>query len=136
MSAVSRQLRCNGCQKDFSQLLPFGCTVVPSGIRCPKCGSASVKLAGHAREATHAVEEHAQRRTHWDTGNLFEVLAVGDGGIQFRSSPAGLFEGLPWAQAQIQVPRELALNLAAWLALLADPTGKEFERIGEEIKNR
>lgn len=31
--------------------------------------------------------------------------------------------------------REQALNLAAWLAVLVDPDGKEFERLVKEIKN-
>jgi hypothetical protein len=35
----------------------------------------------------------------------------------------------------IPIPREDALNLAAWIVCLADPSGKDFQRVVEAIKN-
>jgi hypothetical protein len=59
-----------------------------------------------------------------DSSNQFFVGVNGDVLVILRpvpSHPRGL-------------TREQALNLAAWLSLLADPDGKEFDRMREAIK--
>lgn len=60
-----------------------------------------------------------------DTSNMFAVGVPGTGGIVIMQPP------LP---CQI-ITKAQALNLAAWLSVLADPDGKEFARIVQAIKN-
>lgn len=57
-----------------------------------------------------------------DSANHWMVCAGRDGMLAIRRAPIG------WLR------RDMVLNLAAWLAVLADPEGKEFDRLREEIK--
>ena len=57
-----------------------------------------------------------------DSSNQFIVGANARGEISIQRAPIGAMR------------RDEALNLAAWLRVLADPEGKEFERIVEEIE--
>ena len=59
-----------------------------------------------------------------DSSNAFCVCARGDGAIGVYALP---LKHLSKAQA---------LNLAAWLAVIADPEGKEFERVVKEIRSK
>ena len=68
-----------------------------------------------------------------ESGNVFNVVPEGQEQVCFSTSPDGMFENIPWASARISLPRELAVNLAVWLALIADPSGEQFNRIGKEI---
>lgn len=58
MSVESRLLRCGGCGQQFRELVEFG-GGLPIGLRCPKCGSASVQNASHSQAVSHAIAEHA-----------------------------------------------------------------------------
>jgi hypothetical protein len=61
-----------------------------------------------------------------DTGNLFLV------GV--RSQDGRIVIGLLGALGA-PLPKTSAINLAAWLVVLADPEQKEFQRMLEAIKN-
>ena len=63
-----------------------------------------------------------------DSSNLHGVGMKADGRIIITSPRWGLEMFSP------VLDKEGALNLAAWLSLLADPDGKEFDRIREAIK--
>ena len=57
-----------------------------------------------------------------DTANHFMVAGQGDD-LVIIQLPIG------------RLKKDRALNLAAWLVALADPEGKEFERVLEAIRN-
>lgn len=59
-----------------------------------------------------------------DTANHF---LVGDNGSEISFMP---FANI----VRCRISRPQAINLAAWLAVLADPDGKEFERVLREIR--
>lgn len=61
-----------------------------------------------------------------DTSNMF---AVGVTGV----SMSKVIINLPVPRP---LTREQALNLAAWLIVLADPEGKDFARLVEAIKKK
>jgi len=67
-----------------------------------------------------------------DTSNLFRVVnsPVGDY-VQFRYD--GPADGIPWYFCRIKLPRRAALNLAVWLAAMADPGRLLFDRMFQEI---
>lgn len=56
-----------------------------------------------------------------DTSNFFGVGGQGDF-LVITKLPMG------------RLPKAQAINLAAWLRVLADPEGKEFDRVVAEIK--
>lgn len=57
-----------------------------------------------------------------DSANHFRVCGRGDGMIGVYALPVK------------HLTKGQAINLAAWLVAMADPEGKEFERVLEEIK--
>lgn len=57
-----------------------------------------------------------------DSGNEFMVGVRGDGKVVIT-------------RFGLSLTPEGALNLAAWLSVLADPGGERFERLVQEIKN-
>ncbi|HMP83234.1 MAG TPA: hypothetical protein PKA41_11085 [Verrucomicrobiota bacterium] len=68
------------------------------------------------------------RRGTGDTSNWFYVRGVpGKPGVFF-------FETNTAASILCVVTRAEALNLAAWLAVLADPDGTKFDRIREAVR--
>ena len=62
-----------------------------------------------------------------DTSNRFGVGVRGDKVV---------ISAFQWSTKLLsaELSKDQALNLAAWLAVLADPEGKDFQRIIEEIK--
>ena len=60
-----------------------------------------------------------------DTSNQFEVIPESSGDICFRPGSVHL---------PCTLTRGQALNLAAWLSLIADPVGVDFCKLYNEIK--
>jgi Iap family predicted aminopeptidase len=66
-----------------------------------------------------------------DSGNHFQVRRTTMDEIAFSIFQD--IDGKRW-ELRAQLDPALALNLAAWLALVADPPGEEFCRLYNEIK--
>jgi hypothetical protein len=77
--------------------------------------------------------EQSNRQAPVSTANHFNVL-LRDGEITFCIHGAEAAEGKQRADLQVNLDPDLAVNLAAWIALLADPEGREFCRVYNEIK--
>jgi hypothetical protein len=60
-----------------------------------------------------------------DSGNQFEVVPKAGGQVLRVTYP------FPYRFTKAE-----ALNLAAWLRVIADPDGKEFERLAKEIQTK
>jgi len=75
-----------------------------------------------------------------DSSNQFQVLPVAadnDGWLVEQThglKPEKLYVHNIMVKQPLVFEREEALNLAAWLSVLADPVGKDFERLVQEIK--
>jgi hypothetical protein len=61
-----------------------------------------------------------------DTSNQFGVGVAGNGELRIHWQPT---------EAPIRLSREQALNLGAWLLVLADPEGKKSERLMKQIRS-
>jgi hypothetical protein len=67
-----------------------------------------------------------------DTSNEFAVAARGE-----RILVMCLAKRLPMVDlGPLELSRAQALVLSAWLAVLADPGGREFERVRRDIEGR
>ncbi len=115
---ATKDLKCGGCGHLWRGLWDTHGEGRGGDLRCPKCGSGIVRLV------TQKIEP-PKTAPRMDSANYFEVMVVGE----------MVYFHCPWQEDHTVMPRGQALNLAAWLALMADPTGKEFERIGKEIQN-
>lgn len=68
-----------------------------------------------------------------DSSNQFAVGVKGDR-ILFSPAPDQFLMRQPLHIPRLELTREQALNLGAWLVTLADPTGEEFEKLRQEIQ--
>lgn len=90
-------------------------SIQPQITACPKCSSTDVSRDGIAV---------------FDSSNAFMVRREG-GYITF--SIPGDVNGRKF-RLDSSLPAETSLNLAAWLANIADPSGVEFARLFNEVR--
>ena len=67
---------------------------------------------------------------NFDSSNKFLVGARGETVMVMSGVGLGGFS------ARIAMTKEDALNLAAWLSVIADPSGEEFARLVAEIRRQ
>lgn len=65
-----------------------------------------------------------------DSANNFNVVRIGG----LRTGEGIRFQPFALSEELCHLSRDSALNLAVWLALMADPEGHDFVRLYNEIK--
>lgn len=120
MSVVSTTLRCGFCGHEWEGIYVASSMQTDTVFTCPRCKSLRGKPKCFSEPA--------------DTDNYFGVgLDRTDESVTFC---------IPGLHAEKvfrlrgALPREMALNFAAWLVRVADPDGEDFQRLHEEIRKR
>lgn len=125
MSVINRGLKCLKCGHQWRGLWDIASTMQPFGEGCPRCKETTTVRCQTSSEA-------AAPPAVLESANVFSVVRIDDG---VRFCLDGENDGRHY-KLQGEVPWELAINFAAWLMVMADPNGKEFCRLVEEIKKR
>lgn len=117
MSVEHKRLRCGFCGHEWRALWDMGSHLQTAAVKtCPQCRQPAARLA-----STELFEE-----------NAFEVRIDPEGDVMF--SIPGL-RGTERLALDATLPRDYAINLAAWLAKVADADG-DFRELCERIKRR
>lgn len=125
MSMIARTLRCGFCGHEWDGLWDAASSMQPDMIvTCPKCKSlrGKPKAFGEPADTDNYFAVGTDRETNSDEGSATFNIPGWQGEKTFR--------------LQGSLPREMALNFAAWLARVADPDGEDFQRLYEEIRKR
>jgi DNA-directed RNA polymerase subunit RPC12/RpoP len=121
MSMLQKTLRCGFCGHEWEGLWDVESSLQADSITaCPQCSSLRGKPKIFGEPA--------------DTDNYFAVGFDDDAGAAEFQIPG--LHGDKVFRLQGTLPKEMALNLAAWLVRVTDPTGEDFQRLYEEIKKR
>lgn len=127
MSMIARTLRCGFCGHEWDGLWDAASSMRPDMIvTCPKCKSLRGKPKAFGAPA--------------DTDNYFAVgLDSIEDGVNGRDGATFNIPGTNGNRVfrlQGTLPRDMALNFAAWLVRVCDPSGEDFQRLYEEIRKR